>query len=252
MAGHSHWAGIKHKKARMDAQKGKAFSKLSRAIISAARQGGGDPDMNLTLKYAIDAAKAANMPKDNIARAVKKGSGGTEGVDLESILYEGYWQGGVAVMVDVLTDNRKRTGPEVKKIFERRAASLGTSGCVAFMFDKKCLVRVAAEGTDEDAVFETALDAGAEDVQRVGESFEITGGPDNYQGLRDALEAAGYPIESGEYSIMVPQNTVPVKVADKARKLLLFMEELDDHDDVQKVYSNFDIPDEVLAELAED
>ena len=252
MAGHSHWAGIKHKKARMDAQKGKVFSKLSRAIISAARQGGGDPEMNLTLKYAIDAAKAANMPKDNIARAVKKGSGGSEGVDLEAILYEGYWQGGVAVMVDVLTDNRKRTGPEVKKIFERRAASLGTSGCVSYMFDKKCLVRIAGEGTDEDAVFETALEAGAEDVQRVGESFEITGGPDNYQGLRDALEAAGYTIESGEFSIRVPQNTVPVEVADKARKLLLFMEELDDHDDVQKVYSNFDIPDEIMAELSED
>ncbi len=202
MSGHSHWAGIKHKKAANDAKRGRVWSKIARMIIVAAKAGGGDPGQNLTLRYAIDKAKAANMPKDTIEKAVKKGTGELGAINYEDVLYEGYAPGGVAVMVDGLTDNRNRTAPEIKKIFEKRGGSLGASGCVNWMFSKK------------------------------------------------GLEEKEIPTEIAEIS-MVAQNMVPVADANTARKILGLMEDLEDHDDVQNVYANFDIPDDILAKAEE-
>ena len=191
MSGHSHWAGIKHKKAANDAKRGKVWSKVARMIIVAAKQGGGDPSANLTLRYAIDKAKAANMPKDTIEKAIKKGTGSLGGVSYEEILYEGYGPSGVAVMVETLTDNRNRTGPEIKKIFEKHGGSLGTSGCVGWMFSKKGLITVAADKADEDELMELALSAGADDMQNAGNFFELTCDPSAYEQLKSALGEKG-------------------------------------------------------------
>ncbi len=251
MAGHSHWAGIKHKKALIDAKRGKLWSKLSKAIIVAAKLGGGDPDHNNRLRLAIDAAKAVSMPKENIQRAIKRGTGELDGGNLEEVLYEGYAAGGVAVLCDVLTDNRNRTASEIRKIFEISDGKLGSAGCVAWMFEKKGMFLVPADKVDEDRLMEVALDAGADDVNRVGEKFEVTCTPEAYQAVSDALEAAGIAVEVREVS-RVPKNTVDVTDADVARKVLKLMNRLDDHDDVQNVSSNFNIPEDVMAQVGSD
>ena len=248
MAGHSHWAGIKHKKAANDAKRGKVWSKIARMIIMAAKAGGGDPGQNLTLRYSIDKAKAANMPKDTIEKAIKKGTGELGNITYEEVLYEGYAPGGVAIMIDGLTDNRNRTAPEIKKIFEKRGGSLGASGCVNWMFKKKGLITVKADAIDEDTLMDIVLSAGAEDMENAGEIYEITCQPDAYNELKTALEEKEIPIETSELS-MVPDTTVAVNDADTARKILNLMEDFEDHDDVQEVYANFDIPDEILQQF---
>lgn len=248
MAGHSHWAGIKHKKAANDAKRGKVWSKIAKVIMVAAKQGGGDPTQNLTLRYAIDKGKAANMPKDTIEKAIKKGTGELGPVEFEGVLYEGYAPGGIAVMVDALTDNRNRTAPEIKKIFEKRGGSLGASGCVSYMFNKKGLITVSTEAIGEDDLMEFALSAGADDMQTMGQVYEITCDPDAYQELKNALEEKDIPTEVAEIS-MVPDTTIAVTDAEQARKILALMEDFEDHDDVQNVYANFDIDDEILTKI---
>jgi len=248
MSGHSHWAGIKHKKAANDAKRGKLWSKVARMIIVAAKAGGGDPDQNLTLRYAIDKGKAANMPKDTIEKAIKKGTGELGVIDYEEVLYEGYAPGGIAIMVDGLTDNRNRTAPEIKKIFEKRGGSLGASGCVGWMFDKKGLITVKTDAIDEDDLMEIALSAGADDMQNLGEIYEITCQPAAYDELKKAIEESEITTESAELT-MIPQNTVPVDNAETARKILALIDEFEDHDDIQNVYANFDIADEIISQL---
>lgn len=249
MSGHSHWAGIKHKKAAIDAKRGKAWSKIARMIIVAAKNGGGDPGANLTLRYAIDKAKAANMPKDTIEKAVKKGTGDLEGVNFEEVLYEGYGPGGVAMMVEALTDNRNRTAPEIKKLFEKHGGSLGTSGCVNWMFSKKGLITVNTLNTDEEQLLEIALNAGADDMQNTGDVFEITCDPSAYEELKKALKEKEIATEVAEIS-MVPQNTIEINDEHKARRIISLMEAFDDHDDVQNAYANFDIPDDIIARIS--
>jgi YebC/PmpR family DNA-binding regulatory protein len=247
MAGHSHWAGIKHKKALIDNRRGKLWSKLAKALIVAAKAGGGDPNQNLRLRYAIIDAKAGNMPKDTIDRAIKKGTGEMEGVNFEEVLYEGYGPGGVAVLCDILTDNRNRTAGEVRKLFEMQGGKLGATGCVAWMFDRKGLLIIPASETNEDALMELALEAGADDVRRVGENFEITCDPNSYSTLCDAVDAAGLTTESREIT-RIPKDTVDLDV-ETARSVLKLIDSLDDHDDVQKVAANFNIPDEAMAAI---
>lgn len=247
MAGHSKWANIKHRKARVDAKRSKIWSKCSRAIIVAAKMGGADPDANLALRYAIDEAKAQNMPKDTIEKAIAKGSGKQDGVNYESVVYEGYGAAGVAVMLDCLTDNKNRTVPEVRKIFEKHGGNLGSSGCVAYNFKSKGQLLVPKAGADEEAVMAAALEAGAEDVADQGEGWEVVCEPSDYVAVRGALEAAGLTIESGGVT-MVPQTTVACTGKD-AQKVFNMIEALEDHDDVQKVHANFDIPDEEMEAL---
>jgi len=248
MAGHSHWAGIKHKKALVDAKRGKVWSKLSKAIIVAAKSGG-DPDMNIRLRAAIDAAKAVSMPKDNIQRALKRGTGELDGGNLEEVAYEGYGPGGVAILCQVLTDNRNRTAPEIRKCFEMSDGKLGSTGCVAWMFETKGLFVIAADKIEEDQLMEIALEGGADDVKRAGDKFEVVCDPNAYRQVSEALAAAGIEAESSEIA-RLPKDTVDLD-ADMARKVLKLMERLDDHDDVQNVSANFNIPDEVMAEIGE-
>lgn len=249
MSGHSHWAGIKHKKAAIDAKRGKVWSKVARMIIVAAKSGGGDPAANLGLRYAIDKAKAVNMPKDTIEKAIKKGTGELAGVSFESIVYEGYGPSGVAIMVEVLTDNRNRTGPEIRRIFERHGCSLGAAGCVNWMFGKKGYVTVKTANANEDDLMEIALGAGAEDMQNTGDVFEITCDPGAYEQLKKVLQERAIPIEVAEIS-MVPQNTVAIGDAEHARKIISLMEAIEDQDDVQNAYANFDIPDAIMAKVS--
>jgi YebC/PmpR family DNA-binding regulatory protein len=248
MSGHSHWAGIKHKKAANDAKRGKVWSKVARMIIVAAKNGGGDPAQNLTLRYAIEKAKQANMPKDTIEKAIKKGTGEGSTVTFEEVLYEGYAPGGVAIMVEALTDNRNRTGPEIKKIFEKRGGSLGTSGCVSYIFSKKGLITVSAEAVDENDLMEIALASGADDMEKTADVFEITCSPDAYEALKKAVDDKDIPTEVAELS-MVPSNAIPISDIEAAKKVLSLMEDFEDHDDVQNVYANFDIPEEILNRL---
>jgi YebC/PmpR family DNA-binding regulatory protein len=249
MSGHSHWATIKHKKGAIDAKRGKLWSKLARQIIVAAKSGGGDPEMNLTLRYAIDKAKEANMPKDTIEKAIKRGTGGVEGITFESIQYEGYGPGGVAIVVEVLTDNRNRTGPEIKRIFEKHAGSLGTPGCVSWTFKLKGMITVATDKAGEDDLMELALSAGAEDMLNTGKLYEITCEPVAYEGLKKALQEKGIPIETAEVA-KIPQTTVSIADENTARKVISLMEAFDDHDDVQNAYANFDIPEELMAKFS--
>ena len=248
MSGHSHWAGIKYKKAALDAKRGKVWSKLARMIIVAAKSGGGDPAANLALRYAIDKAKAANMPKDTIEKAIKKGTGQLDGMSFEEVVYEGYGPGGVAIMLDVLTDNRNRTTPELKRLFERHGGSLGTSGCVNWMFNKKGLITVGTTQADEDELLEIALAAGADDMENTGGVYEITCEPGAYEKLKKTLNEKNIATGVAEIS-MVPQNTVPVSDAATAKKIISLMEDLEDHEDVQNAFSNFDIPDAVMANI---
>jgi YebC/PmpR family DNA-binding regulatory protein len=245
MSGHSHWARIKRKKGANDSKRGKLWSKLARQITIAAK-GGGNPDDNLTLRYAIDKAKEANMPNETIDRAVKKGSGELGSINYEDIRYEGYGPGGVAVMIQCLTDNRNRTAPEIKKIFETRGLSLGSPGCVGWLFSQKGLIIIAAGDATEEKLMEVALDAGAEDIQQVDDGFEVSCPPTSFETVKKALKDAGIKIASSDLT-MVPQNTVKLE-GDDARKMLALMEAIEDHDDVQNVYANFDIADEEMGE----
>ncbi len=247
MAGHSHWANIAHKKSLIDNKRGKLWSKLAKGIIVAAKAGGGDPNGNLRLRYAIIDAKAGNMPKDTIDRAIKKGTGELEGVNFEEILYEGYGPGGVAILCEILTDNRNRTAGEVRKIFELAGGKLGATGCVAWMFDRKGLISIPADQVDEDTLMELALEAGAEDVRREGSSFDVICDPDAFASVCDAVDKAGLTTEVRQIT-RIPKDTIDLD-AETARSVLKLMEALDDHDDVQKVAANFNIPDEAMAAI---
>lgn len=249
MAGHSHSANIKHRKNAVDAKKGKLFSKLAKGMISAARQGGGDLEMNPKLRLAVEKAKAANMTRDSIERAIKKGSGeDADGADFEELLYEGYAPGGIAVLVSCLTDNRNRTAPEVKHTFEKRGGNLGATGSVAFMFDFRSIFVLENDGKDEDGLMELALESGAEDVE-VGDTHStVFANATEFIDVKEALEAAGAKIVSAETGY-VPQNTVAIEDKDQAKKILALLDALEDNDDVQNVFANYDIPDEWLEEL---
>ena len=249
MSGHSHWAGIKHKKAANDAKRGKTWSKVARMIIVAAKNGGGDPAANLALRYAIDKAKAANMPKDTIEKAIKKGTGDLAGVNFEEVLYEGYGPSGVAIMVEALTDNRNRTGPEIKKLFEKHGGSLGTSGCVNWMFSQKGLITVNTGSVDEEQLLEIALGAGASDMQTLGDVYEITCEPGAYEELKKTLQDKEIATEVAEIS-MVPQTTIDISNEHTAGRIISLMEAFDDHDDVQNAYANFDIPDDIMNKIS--
>jgi YebC/PmpR family DNA-binding regulatory protein len=248
MAGHSHWANIARKKSLIDAKRGKLWSKLAKAIIVAAKHGGADPDANLRLRYAIDTAKAVSMPKDNIQRAIRTGTGELKGGNLEESIYEGYAAGGVAVLCEILTDNKNRTAPEIRKIFEMCDGKLGATGCVAYQFHRKGVVRMAQGAVTEERLVELTLDAGADDVKLAGDRWEITCEPAAITGVLDALRAAGVEPEPGAI-VRLPTTTISVDDVDVARKVLALLERLDDHDDVQSVAANFSIPDEALAQL---
>lgn len=247
MSGHSHWAKVKRAKATTDARRGKLWSKLAKRVIVAAKQGGGNPDDNLTLRYAIDEAKAANMPNDTIARAIKKGIGELGAANYEQIIYEGYGPGGVAFMVECLTDNRNRTAPEIRKTFERTGGQLGTAGCVGWMFEQKGSFVISAEQADEDTLMEIALDAGADDVKTENDLFEITCQVSSFSPVKQALADKKIETVAAEIA-MVPINTVAVQ-ADKSQRVLELMMALEEHEDVQNVYANFDIPEEIMAEI---
>ncbi len=244
MAGHSHWAGIKHKKALIDNKRGKVWSKLSKAIIVAAKMGGGDPEMNLRLRYAINDAKSLSMPKDNIERAVKKGTGELDGGNLDEVVYEGYGPNGVAIMCEILTDNRNRTAPEIRKIFELCDGKLGATGCVAWMFDRKGLILVPKDQTDEESLMELALEAGADDVQLNNEDYEITCDPEVFSEVSKAIDEAELKTEVREIT-RIPKETIDLDVS-AARKVLKLIDQLDDHDDVQNVSANFNIPEDAM------
>jgi YebC/PmpR family DNA-binding regulatory protein len=247
MAGHSAWKNIKHKKAAADARRGKAWSKCARAIIVAAKNGGGDPDANLALRYAILDAKAANMPKDTIEKAIKKGTGELAGESLESAVYEGYGPGGVALLIEILTDNRNRTAGEVRMILDKNGGKLGASGCVAYLFSPKGQILVPAGAIEEDALMTLALDAGAEDIAAAGESWLITTGPADLLKVRQALEAANLAIESAEL-VQLPSTSVKCD-GETAEKVIKLIEALEENDDVQKVHANFEIPEAEMAKL---
>ncbi|MHB9148777.1 MAG: YebC/PmpR family DNA-binding transcriptional regulator [Thermoleophilia bacterium] len=249
MSGHSKWAGIKHKKALVDAKRGKEFGKLSRAITVAAREGGGDPEHNATLATAIQKAKDANMPNDNVERAVKKGTGeSSDAAAYMHLTYEGYGPNGVAVYVMVLTDNRNRSAADVRHIFDRSGGKLGTDGSVSWIFERKGLIYVEAAGLDEEDVLMVAIDAGAEDMSVDEDTFEIRTDPSDFMAVRRALEAAGIPISSAQLT-MIPKNTVALDESD-AKKTFRLLDALEDNDDVQEVYANFDVADEVMEALA--
>jgi YebC/PmpR family DNA-binding regulatory protein len=250
MSGHSHWATIKHKKGAIDAKRGKLFSKLSRAIIIAARHGGGDPEMNLKLRYAIDKARQVSMPKDNIDRAVKRGTGEMEGLTFEEITYEGFGPGGVAILVDVLTDNRNRTTGEIRKIFERTGGKMGAAGNVAYLFERKGLISIDAQATTEDDLMAIALDAGADDLKHSGNTFDITCDPTAFNQVQEALKKNNLTPVVAEIS-QLPKAPVDVDT-ETGKKVMRLMEALDDNDDVQNVYSNVNISEEMVAEVAKD
>ena len=251
MSGHSKWSSIKHKKGAADAKRGKLFSKLSRAIIVAAREGGPDPDANATLATAIQKARDSSMPKDNIERAVARGAGAVADGDAayETVTYEGYGPGGVAVFVEALTDNRNRTAAEVRHLFAKNDGNLGTSGAVAWLFERKGVVIVSSDGIDEDELMLAAADGGAEDVGVDGSSFQVTAAPDDLAAVRSALEGAGIAFESAELT-MLPKTTVAIEDEGTAKKLLRLMDALEENDDVQAVYANFDIPEGILEAVA--
>lgn len=249
MSGHSKWSTIKRKKGAVDAKRGKIFTKLIKEIMVAAKMGGGDPTGNPRLRSAILAAKAVNMPKDNIDRAIKKGTGGLDGVIYEEILYEGYGPSGVAVLVDCMTDNRNRTVSEVRYAFSKSGGNMGESGCVGFMFDKKGVIVVDKANITEDKLMELALDAGAEDVVEEDGAFKITTSPTDFDAVSVALEQAEVPMESSAID-MIPQNTIEITEEKVARRVLNMIEMLEDNDDVQNVYANFDISDELMESIS--
>ncbi len=246
MAGHSKWANIKHKKMREDARRGKIFTKIAREIIVAARLGGGDPDSNPRLRRAIEAAKAVNMPKENIERAIKRGTGELTGEAYEEVMYEGYGPGGVAIMVSAITDNRNRTVSEIRSIFSKHGGSLGEAGCTSWLFDRRGLIRIESN-FDEDTLLEVALEVGAIDVKFEDQVAEVITDPEDLESVKDALAGRGFNVAS--YTITyIPKTLVRVE-GEKAEKLINLLDALSNHDDVQEVYANFDIPDEVLANI---
>jgi YebC/PmpR family DNA-binding regulatory protein len=250
MSGHSKWSSIKHKKGAADAKRGKLFSKLTRAIIVAAREGGGDPSANLALQNAIEKARSYSMPKDNIDRAIAKGSGADSDTSaFETVVYEGYGPSGVAVIVEALTDNRNRTASDVRHTFAKNDGNLGGSGAVAWLFERRGVVLVPAGGVDEDELMLAAADAGADDVSVDGSSYQVLTAPEQLGTVREALEAAGFTIESSELT-MLPKTTVEVADEGDAKKVLRLMDQLEDNDDVQDVFANFDIPEQVLEAVA--
>ncbi|MDR2346247.1 MAG: YebC/PmpR family DNA-binding transcriptional regulator [Planctomycetaceae bacterium] len=250
MSGHSHWAGIKHKKALVDAKRGKLWSKLAKAIIIAAKMGGGDPDANIRLRAAIDEAKAVSLPKENITRAIKRGVGELGGEQLDELVYEGYGPGGVAVLAEAVTDNRNRTAPEIRKIFELCGGKLGSTGCVAWNFDKKGLFIITkSNNLTEETLMEIVIESGADDVVETNDSFEITCLPANYDSVSKALAQAKIEPEESQLSL-IPKDTAEINDFDTASKIIKLMELLDDHDDIQKVSSNFIIPDEIMNQIS--
>ncbi|MBW1997783.1 MAG: YebC/PmpR family DNA-binding transcriptional regulator [Deltaproteobacteria bacterium] len=248
MSGHSKWASIRHKKGALDAKRGKIFSRLNKEITVAARLGGGDASGNPRLRAAIQAAKAQNMPKENIERAIKKGTGELEGTAYEEVNYEGYGPGGVAMLIDCLTDNKNRTVADIKHIFDRHGGNLGEPGCVAWMFHKKGLIVVDKDKVDEEKLLETALEAGAEDVREGRSEFEVLTDPGDFETVKKAFDDHGIVYSLAEIS-MIPQTTVKVE-GKQATQMLNLLEALEDNDDVSHVYANFDIPDEVMEAMS--
>jgi len=249
MSGHSKWSTIKRKKGAIDAKRGKVFTRLIKEITVAARTGGGDPDGNPRLRAAITTAKTENMPKDNIARAIKKGTGEIEGEVYEEILYEGYGPGGVAVLVECMTDNRNRTVADIRHYFSKSSGNLGESGCVAWMFEKKGVIQVDKSSYSEEELMDLALEAGADDVVEEENEYQIVTEPDDFEAVRGALEAEGVEFVDASVS-MIPKNTVEVTEEKPARGLLKLLESLEDHDDVQNVHSNFDIDDALMEQIS--
>jgi YebC/PmpR family DNA-binding regulatory protein len=250
VSGHSKWSSIKHKKGAADIKRGKLFSKLSRAIIVAAKEGGGDPDGNLALQNAIEKARSYSMPKDNIERAIAKGAGeGAGGQAFETVVYEGYGPGGVAIIAEALTENRNRTAADVRHTFSKHGGNLGTDGSVNWMFERRGVVLVPGDGVDEDALMLAAAEGGADDVAAEGSSFEVTSAPEALREVRQAIEDAGFQIESAELT-MLPKTTVEVAEESAARTLVKLVEALEELDDVQEVYANFDIPEQLLEAVA--
>jgi YebC/PmpR family DNA-binding regulatory protein len=247
MSGHSKWSSIKHRKGAADAKRGKIFTRLIKEISVAARMGGGDPTGNPRLRQAILAAKAENMPKENIERAIKKGTGELEGTRYEEVIYEGYGPGGVAILVETLTDNKNRTTADVRHAFSKHGGNLGETGCVSWLFDKKGLMVFERETVQEETLMNVVLDAGAEDIHETDKEFEVIAPPESQEKVKAAVERAQLPYNFAEVT-MYPQNTVKLEGRD-AEKMLRLMESLEDADDVQKVYANFDIPDSVMEEL---
>ena len=249
MSGHSKWSTIKRKKGKADAQRGQLFTKLIRVITVAARSGGGDPEINVKLKTAIQFAKENNMPNENIERAIKKGIGELEGVSYEELLYEGYGPGGVAVLVDALTDNRNRTVPELRKIFSKNGGNLGESGCVAWMFDKRGYSVFEKSKVDEDVIFNLAIEAEAEDVKTDDENIEVITMPENHEKFEKLIKSENIDYIINEITLL-PKTTVDLE-GKKAMQMINLMEQLEDHDDVQKVYANFNISDKIMEEISE-
>jgi YebC/PmpR family DNA-binding regulatory protein len=250
VSGHSKWSSIKHKKGAADAKRGKLFSKLSRAIIVAAKEGGGDPTGNLALQNAIEKARSYSMPKENIDRAVAKGSGAdADASAFETVVYEGFGPSGVAIIVEALTDNRNRTASDVRHTFAKNDGNLGGSGAVAWLFERRGVVIVDGSGVDEDELMLAAAEGGAEDVERDGSVYQVTSAPEQLAAVRQAVEAAGFTVDAAELT-MVPKTTVEVADENEAKKVLRLMDQLEDNDDVQDVYANFDIPERVLEAVA--
>jgi YebC/PmpR family DNA-binding regulatory protein len=250
VSGHSKWSSIKHKKGAADAKRGKLFSKLSRAIIVAAKEGGPDPAGNLALQNAIEKARSYSMPKDNIERAIARGSGADADADtFETVIYEGYGPSGVAVIVEALTDNRNRTASDVRHAFDKNDGNLGTSGAVAWLFERRGIVIVSADGVDEDELTLAAAEGGADDVSADGSIYQIVSAPESLTSVREALEAAGFTVDSAELSLL-PKTTVEVADESAAKKVLRLIDQLEENDDVQEVYANFDIPERVLEAVA--
>ena len=251
MSGHSHWAGIKHKKALVDAKRGKLWSKLAKAIIVAAKQGGGNPDENIRLRAAIDEAKAVSLPKDNITRAIKRGTGELDPVELEEVLYEGYGPEGVAVMAAGLTDNRNRTAPEIRKIFEVCGGKMGQSGCVAWNFDRKGIIEVPSDVKGEEEMMDLAIEAGADDVETDEDVYRLSCAPEAFDGVLRFLSEASIPTQHAEIEY-IARDKMTITDVNVARKALKLTDALDEHEDIQSVSTNFVIADDVLAQLEED
>ena len=249
MAGHSKWANIKHRKSKVDERRGKIFTKIGRELMVAVKEAGPDPEANPRLKAAIQKARSANMPNETIMRNIQKAAGGLDAVNYEETVYEGYGPGGVAILLNIMTDNRNRTAGEIRHLFSRHGGNLGETGCVAWMFENKGVISLELTSRiDEDALILDAIEAGAEDVSIDGDMVEVITGVEDFEHVKNALLQAGYAIKSSELS-KTPQNTLEITDLDQARQVLRLMELLEDHDDVQAVYANFEIPEEIMDQL---
>lgn len=248
MSGHSKWANIKHRKSAQDAKRGKAFQKYIRAVMVASKNGGSDPAMNASLKSAVERARGANVPVDTIEKAIKKGSGDMDGVSYDEIFYEGYGHGGVAVLVESLTDNKNRTASEIRLAFSRSGGSLGEAGCVSWIFQRKGSLSVIGKGLNEEELLLACLEAGADDLEHSGEGFAVICDPATMTQVRGTLSSLGYAVDASDI-VMIPKTTVAINTKAEAEKILRFLETLEDNDDVQNVYANFDIPDAIMEEI---